>query len=42
MTASDRDLRETLNRIRRQVNAATDGPWAPWLDQDGTPHMNGL
>ena len=42
MTASDRDLRETLTRIRRQVNAATDGPWAPWLDQDGTPHMNGL
>ena len=36
------DPRETLNRIRRQVNAATDGPWAPWLDQDGTPHMNGL
>ena len=27
MTASDRDLRETLNRIRRQVNAATEGPW---------------
>ena len=42
MTDSDRDLRETLTRIRRQVNAATDGPWAPWLDQDGSPHMNGL
>lgn len=27
MTASDRDLRETLNRIRKQADAATEGPW---------------
>ena len=36
------DPRETLNRIRKQADAATEGPWAPWLDQDGTPHMNGM
>ena len=36
------DPREILSRIRSQANAATEGPWAPWLDQDGTPHMNGL
>ena len=28
--------------IRERLAAATDGPWAPWRDQDGTPHMNGL
>ena len=36
------DPRETLNRIRAQADAATEGPWAPWRDQDGAPHMNGL
>ncbi len=42
MTSTDHDLRKTLARIRAQADAATEGPWAPWLDQDGTPHMNGL
>ena len=42
MTAPDRDPRETLARIRAQADAATEGPWAPWRDQDGAPHMNGL
>ena len=36
------DPRETLARIRKQADAATEGPWAPWRDQDGAPHMNGL
>ena len=36
------DPRETLNRIRKQADAATEGPWAPWRDQDGALHMNGL
>ena len=36
------DPRETLARIRNQAENATEGPWAPWRDQDGTPHMNGL
>ncbi len=36
------DPRETLARIRAQADAATDGPWAPWLDQDGAKHMGGL
>ena len=31
-----------LNEIEARANAATEGPWAPWLDQDGTPHMNGM
>lgn len=37
-----RDPRETLARIRAQADAATEGPWAPWRDQDGALHMNGL
>ena len=37
-----RDPRETLARIRAQAGAATEGPWAPWRDQDGALHMNGL
>ncbi|WP_271437697.1 hypothetical protein [Micrococcus luteus] len=36
------DPRETLARIRKQADAATEGPWAPWRDQDGALHMNGL
>lgn len=36
------DPRETLARIRAQADAATEGPWAPWRDQDGALHMNGL
>ena len=36
------DPRETLARIRKRADAATPGPWAPWRDQDGAPHMNGL
>ena len=31
-----------LNEIEARANAATEGPWAPWRDQDGAPHMNGL
>jgi len=32
----------TLDDLRKIAEAATEGPWAPWPDQDGTPHMNGL
>src|SRR5690625_5084349 len=32
----------TLDDLRKIAEAATKGPWAPWPDQDGTPHMNGL
>jgi len=39
MTAPDSD---PTPAIRERLAAATDGPWAPWLDQDGMPHMNGL
>lgn len=28
--------------IRARLAAATDGPWAAWTDQDGTPHMVGM
>lgn len=42
MTSTDHDLRKTLARIRAQADAATEGPWSPWLDQDGALHMNGL
>ena len=31
-----------LAEIRARVGAATEGPWAPWYDQDGAPHMGGL
>ena len=31
-----------LDQIEARANAATEGPWAPWRDQDGAPHMNGL
>ena len=30
------DPRETLNRIRKQADAATWGTWATWKDQDST------
>lgn len=36
------DPRETLAPIRKRAQAATDGPWAPWYDQDGAEHMGGL
>ena len=31
-----------LNEIEARANAATEGPWAPWKDQDGAKHMQGL
>ena len=31
-----------LAEIQVRAEAATEGPWAPWHDQDGAPHMNGL
>lgn len=31
-----------LDAIRARADAATEGPWAPWLDLDGTPHMQGM
>ena len=31
-----------LDQIEARANAATEGPWAPWRDQDGALHMNGL
>lgn len=31
-----------LAEIRQRLSAATPGPWAPWLDQDGQPHMDNL
>ena len=31
-----------LDQIEARANAAIEGPWAPWRDQDGAPHMNGL
>jgi hypothetical protein len=34
--------RDALAAIREREWKATQGPWAPWLDQDGAPHMNGL
>ena len=36
------DPRAILDQIQRRANAATEGPWAPWLDQDGAEHMGGL
>ncbi|WRS29632.1 hypothetical protein U6G28_08900 [Actinomycetaceae bacterium MB13-C1-2] len=27
--------------MRALADKATEGPWAAWLDQDGTPHMQG-
>jgi hypothetical protein len=31
-----------LEEVRAREIRATEGPWAPWLDQDGAPHMHGL
>ena len=31
-----------LDEIEARANAATEGPWAPWKDQDGAKHMQGL
>lgn len=33
---------ERLAMIESRIGWATEGPWAPWLDQDGQPHMHGL
>lgn len=33
---------DELQAIRDREWKATEGPWAPWLDQDGATHMNGL
>lgn len=30
-----------LDKARALCAAATEGPWAAWLDQDGQPHMQG-
>lgn len=34
--------REELAAIRERATWATEGPWAPWTDQDGAEHMHGL
>lgn len=31
-----------LDEIEARAHAATEGPWAPWKDQDGAKHMQGL
>lgn len=28
--------------LQRLADAATEGPWSAWLDQDGQPHMSGM
>ena len=33
---------EWIAQRRELLWTATEGPWAPWLDQDGAKHMNGL
>ena len=33
---------EKHGAARARCASATKGPWAPWLDQDGADHMNGL
>ena len=33
---------ERLAEIEARAGRATEGPWAPWLDQDDQPHMEGL
>lgn len=35
-------ITEYLAEQKRLAEAATEGPWAPWLDQDGQAHMNGM
>lgn len=41
MTAQP-DPRPRLDEIKTRADAATEGPWAPWLDQDGAKHMHGM
>ena len=41
MTSHNPMTQEQLDEIRGRVFGATRGPWAPWLDQDGQPHMQG-
>lgn len=41
MSTNEPMTQEQLDAIRERVDTATDGPWAPWLDQDGKPHMHG-
>lgn len=31
----------SLDAIQARADAATEGPWAAWLDQDGAKHMQG-
>lgn len=33
---------EKHEQARARCVAATEGPWAPWLDQDGADHMQGM
>ena len=33
---------EWIAKRRELLAVATEGPWAPWLDQDGASHMAGL
>lgn len=33
---------EWIRDRRALIDAATEGPWGPWTDQDGTPHMRGM
>ena len=33
---------EWIAKRRELLADATEGPWAPWLDQDGASHMGGL
>lgn len=33
---------EQHKAARARCATATEGPWAPWLDQDGADHMNGM
>ena len=35
-------MNENLDQLRQVAERATPGPWAPWLDQDGAEHMNGM
>ena len=40
MTADD-TVTAKLAEWEALTGAATEGPWAPWLDQDGAKHMQG-
>lgn len=41
MSTNEPMPQEQLDSIREREWAAAEGPWAPWLDQDGQPHMQG-